>query len=112
MSKPRFKWHPDLGAQSTTKASVNKTKFGDGYELRVAEGINYTPVSWNVKFSRPGQAAKDILAFLKARGGLESFVWTDPLGNEATYVCREWSGSQQVFGVYTISASFEQVYEY
>lgn len=112
MSKPTFAWHPDLGAQQSMAPSVQQTKFGDGYELRVAKGINTTPRTWEVSFTRSQSEAGAILDFLEARAGLEAFVWTDPLNREGTYVCREWSGSQQAFGVYVVSATFEQVFEY
>lgn len=112
MIKPAFTWHPDLGAQQHITSSVQQTKFGDGYELRVAKGINLTPRTWEVSFTRGPSEAKDILAFLEARAGLESFAWTDPLDREGTYVCREWGGGQQAFGVYVVSATFEQVFEY
>lgn len=112
MSKPAFIWNPDLGAERGIAPSVNQTKFGDGYELRVAKGLNFTPKSWRCQFSGAGPVAKDILAFLEARAGMEAFEWTDPLGDKATYVCREWSSSQQQMGVYVVSATFEQVFEY
>lgn len=112
MSKPTFTWSPDLGAQQTVKPTVTQTKFGDGYELRVTAGINSKPRSWDVTFSKGIAEATSILNFLEERGGVESFNWTDPMDKEGTYVCREWNGSQQAFGVYVISAKFEQVFEY
>lgn len=112
MSKPTFTWHPDLGAQQRIKPSVNQTKFGDGYELRVATGLNTTPRTWEVSFTRSVGEAQVILNFLEARAGREAFAWIDPMNKEGTYVCREWGGGQQAFGVYVIQATFEQVFEY
>lgn len=112
MSKPKFTWAPDLGAEQKTKPNIHQTKFGDGYELRVSTGINVAPKTWSVRFTKSLAEAMEVLAFLEAREGRESFEWTDPLDREAIYVCREWSGSQQQFGVYSISATFEQVFEY
>jgi phage-related protein len=103
----------DLGAQRSVKPTVTVTKFGDGYEQRQASGINYLPKSWSVTFTNPGPMTKEILAFLETRGGVEAFSWLDPMGDTANYVCREWSSSRQSkTGVYQISGTFEQVYEY
>ena len=112
MSRPVFVWLPDLGASKSTLPNVTATKFGDGYELRVARGINSTPSSWSVTFTKGSQEAMEILDFLEARAALEAFEWRDPLDKVGSYVCREWNASQSMFGVYSVSATFEQVYEY
>jgi len=112
MSKPTFTWTPDLGAQQSIKPNVTQTKFGDGYELRVAQGINTQPRTWAVTFSKGPNEMTAILDFLEARAGVEAFNWTDPFNKAGTYVCREWSANQVVFGVYSVSATFEQVFEY
>lgn len=111
MSKPIFTWKPDLGAQRKLKPNVTQTKFGDGYELRVAQGINTMPASWTATFTNPGPVTTDILAFLEARAGLESFIWIDPLNIQGVYVCREWSSAQSMLGLYQVSVTFEQVFE-
>lgn len=112
-NKPTFPWQADLGAERSVKATVTPVKFGDGYELRQANGINFTPKKWSVSFTTPGEMAKQILAFLEARGGLEAFVWQDPMDDTATYVCREWTSSRQSnSGIVKVSGVFEQVYEY
>jgi len=111
MSKPNFTWNPDLGARQTFKPNVTVTKFGDGYALRVPVGINSKPKSWNVTFTTNLATATDILTFLNARGGVEPFAWVDPMNIEATYTCAEWSSSQQNFGIYVVTATFEQVFD-
>lgn len=111
MSSPIFTWSPDLGAQQTVKPTVTSTKFGDGYELRVANSINSRPKDWNVTFTKSIAEAQAILDFLFARGGVEAFSWTDPMGVVGKYVCKEWSSSQQEFGVFAISGTFNQVFE-
>lgn len=112
MSFPEFVWSPDLGAQQTTTPRVQQTKFGDGYELRVTKGINHKPKSWSVSFTRRPVEVKEIIAFLDQRGGVEAFTWVDPMGDSGTYVCREWNSSQQMLGVYVVTGTFEQVFEY
>jgi phage-related protein len=112
MSKPIFTWSPDIGARRTIKATVHQAKFGDGYEQRIGSGVNFKPRSWSCQFSNGLANAQSILAFLDARGGLESFTWTDPMNETNNFVCREWSQVQQVFGVYQVTATFEQVFEF
>ena len=111
MSKPVFIWLPDIGSQRSITSTVVATKFGEGYEQRTANGINFIPKIWQLTFTTNSAHGTDILNFLDARGGLESFSWTDPLNKTATYICREWHGLQQAFGVYSITCSFEQVWE-
>jgi phage-related protein len=111
VSKPNFQWPSDLGANRNIKPAVTQTKFGDGYELRAANGINFRPKVWKVQFTYLTPEAMQILDFLEARGGLESFTWTDPLDKVGTYVCREWDSVQDGFGMYDITGQFEQVFE-
>ena len=41
----------DKGAQEAPKPRVLKAQFGDGYEMRVRDGINNTPRTWNLVFN-------------------------------------------------------------
>ena len=111
MSKPTFVWSHDIGALQQITPLVTQTKFGDGYESRIANGINVTPKTWEVSFTGDRIKAQDIMAFLEARAGTESFRWIDPMNKEGIYVCRKWGGSQRAFGVYVIQTTFEQVFE-
>lgn len=111
-SVPHFKWKPDLGAMPSYKPLVTPVSFGDGYELRVGQSLNRVKSAWNLTFSRTVKECLEIRDFLIERGGLESFTWTTPVGETFRYVCREWQGpSQQMAGVYVITATFEQVFE-
>ena len=38
----------DKGIQQTVKPRVLKAQFGDGYEMRVRDGINNTPREWSL----------------------------------------------------------------
>lgn len=107
-----FSWRPDIGSERGVKSSVNPTKFGDGYEVRITTSMNVTPRQWSVQFTTALQAHKDILAFLEARRGVESFQWADPLGDTATYKCSEWKSKQIGFGVFQVTGTFEEVFEY
>ena len=82
-----FTWQPDAGAGTVHKPVVNTATYG-GYEQRDA-----LPVS----------------AFLRARGGVDSFTWTPPLGSPGFYVCREWKHEHLGGGVFVVSGVFDQV---
>lgn len=112
MPKPTFSWYPDTGAQCAIKPSVQPTKFGDGYELRIAVGINPVSEKWSLKFSRNQAESDAINAFLKARAASESFLWTTPDGMAGTFVCREWRRNRLQGGIAEITCDFEQVFEY
>lgn len=108
-----FTYTPDFGAQATYKPRVRKSQFGDGYEQRMADGINSRPQSWSLQFAnRDNTETAAILSFLELRNGVEAFDWTPP--NELTaikVVCREWNKTVAKANVNTVSANFEQVFE-
>lgn len=107
-----FTWFPDVGGKSECSPKVSAIKFGDGYEQRVPNGINTLPENWTLTFTRTNSESLEILAFLKARGGHESFAWTNPNGEAGTYVCRNWTYDRKNGeGVMQVSCLFEQVYE-
>lgn len=91
---------------------VRAIKFGDGYEQRAAYDINTNPLVFPLTFANRSQTEADaIIAFLRARGGVEAFDWTPPGGEAGRYVCRAWKNSRAAPGAYTITATFEQVFE-
>lgn len=107
----KFNWLPDLGADRDETPNVTQTKFGDGYESRLANGINSQPSKWTVTFTKPLAQYKEIRAFLRKCGGVKAFEWTDPEGETGKYVCRSWKSKQVNFGIFSISGTFEEVYE-
>lgn len=108
-----FTWTPDFKAGKNSKPTVSQIKFGDGYEARVAHGINTDPKIWTVKFSAREVSEIDAIeAFLEARGGTEAFDWTPPrAGSASKFVCREWDRSIDSASFDTLTAKFEEVFE-
>lgn len=108
-----FTWTADFGASKTHEPNVKVVKFGNGYEQRLSFGFNNDPQKWSVRFSARNKTEADqIDNFLKARAAVESFDWTPP--DEATairVVCRQWARTIDKYNFYTITATFEQVYE-
>ena len=111
MTMQKFTWFPDTNSASDTKPNVKVAKFGDGYEQRTSIGLNTDPMKWSLKFTRSREEGMAIRAFLRLHGAIKAFLWTNPLEEVGTYVCREWKTSQLKGGVMEVSAEFEQVFE-
>lgn len=112
MSLQTFTWFPDTESDHGVKPAVETTKFGDGYELRVPIGINSTPMSWNLTFTRDNTESMAILGFIRNRGGFEAFIWKNPQEEQGVYVCREWKVKRlKAGGAMRITCSFDQVFE-
>lgn len=112
MAKPVFTWLPEFSAANTEEPSVKPIKFGDGYEARFSDVINVNRQSWALTFTEkrtPGSTSA-IRAFFRARRGVESFTWTSPLGETATYVARRWTTTTEQ-GYITVKVTFEEVFE-
>jgi phage-related protein len=107
-----FTYTPDYGAQANYKPRVRTTQFGDGYQQRVADGINTRPQVWSLQFNnRTNDDADDITEFLEARNGVEAFDWTPPNGSAIKVVCSEWTKTLVRYNLNTVSATFTQVFE-
>lgn len=108
-----FSWVPEFGASCERAPAVTQVKFGDGYEARNRFGMNTNRENWSLTFAnRDADEANAIDAFLLARGGAEAFEWTPPGDSSPkVFVCRRWAKSPQKANLFTIQATFEQVYE-
>jgi phage-related protein len=75
-----FSYTPSYSASETSKPRAHRFQAGDGYEQRVRFGLRNDPKVWQLTFAeRTDSECADILAFLEARGGAESFDWTPPM---------------------------------
>lgn len=110
---PTFTHVPEFGASKEVKPNVTKVSFGDGYESRIASGINRQPEIWTLTFANRTTADADAIeSFLAARAGQENFDWIPPRQSVARkFVCRQWSRVISSAGFDTISAMFEEVFE-
>jgi len=106
-----FIWKPAPGAKCTTKTSVLKSQFGDGYEGRVGDGINNARRTWSVSFSKLVAEIELIESFLRQAAGVSSFDWTPPSGAAGKFVCDTWDRDIQTEHVQVISATFREVFE-
>lgn len=106
-----FDWVAETGSTVSQKPNVKSVKFGDGYEVRTPVGINNNPESWTVQCTMTTPKADAALAFIKERGGVESFYWTSPHGVKNIYICREWR-TTNLGQARTLSFTLEQVFEF
>ena len=105
----------DKGFQRASKPKVHVKTFGDGYEQRIADGINNLGQTMSVSFStRPKAEIDDLAAFFESLGGVSKFRMTidDTNGNETIKViCREWNQTWAYDNFYSLSCSLERIYE-
>jgi phage-related protein len=106
-----FNYQPLLGATPSIEPRVLKSRFGDGYEQRVGDGINIAPEEWSLNFNNTATIINEIYEFLKAKNGIDSFTWTPSGFSEITVVCRSWSRPVISRGIGSLTAKFEQVFE-
>lgn len=109
---------PDKGQKRNNKPRVFVANFGDGYEQRIANGINSLEQTIDVAFTtRPKADIDDIVAFFKSKGGVTNFNFTlsdsNAGGSEETIkvVCDTWDQTWVYDDYYTLNAQFRRVYE-
>lgn len=108
-----FIW-PAQSASKRKRPRVLRATFGDGYEQRAADGINFNPREWQLTWVGTPSVIDAIEAFLEDAGGVDAFDWQDPEGYSAKWTCEEWSRGpvDQTMNAYTFSAVFKQAYGY
>lgn len=120
---------PDKGMTRQTQPRVLLAQFGDGYEQRIANGINSLQESYSVTFNnRTKEEIDDITGYLGSLQGVTAFNFTVPdnatteettgisdssTDNEKTIkvVCDSFSQSYSYDDFYSASATFRRVYE-
>ena len=107
-----FTWIPSIGASLSVKPNVRRVSFGDGYEQRLAYGINTQSEVWSLEFrGKSTSDASAIDSFLRARGAVQAFDWTTPSGITGKFTCEEWSRTIEEPNIENIRATFKQVFD-
>jgi len=76
---------PDRSLSNSSKTAVRVAKFGDGYQQRVADGLNSVGSSFSLSFNnRTKEDIDDIVAFFESKKGVASFSFTYPDTNSTT----------------------------
>ena len=108
----------DKGIQMATKPRVLKAQFGDGYEMRVKDGINNTPRTWTMAFNnRPKAEIDDLYTFMNQLAEVSSAKLTVPDSNaggseETVVVILEgYSKTYNYAEYYSLSSTAREVFE-
>jgi phage-related protein len=115
----------DKGASETPKLRVIKTQFGDGYEMRMVDGINNTPREWGLVFNnRTREDIDNLYRFFTVLAGVDSCRLTIPdttavagTGSTAdveeavTVVIEEFSRGMGTTLYYTLACKAREVFE-
>ena len=67
-----FTWTPSVGASVALRPNVRRVAFGDGYEQRLAFGLNTKPEVWTLEFR--GRTSLDAAAIEHHRGEAEQYA--------------------------------------
>jgi phage-related protein len=107
-----FTYTPSFEATENSQPRVRRFQAGDGYEQRITFGLHADPKEWSLTFANRDDTERDnILTFLEARGGVESFDWTPPRGTAGKYVCSEWQTTLSNCNNNQIQVTFREVFE-
>ena len=105
----------DRGISDTPNPRVLKAQFGDGYEMRVRDGINSTPRTFALTFDNRTKADIDnIYDFLDGLAGVDTCKLTIPFdGNEVTVVVvvEQWARTLAYDDYYTLTCAAREVFE-
>ena len=105
----------DKGFSRMSSPKIHVASFGDGYEQRIADGINNLNQAMSLSFTtRPKAEIDDLVAFFESLGGVSKFRLTidDTNGAETIkVVCKQWNQTWAYDNFYSLTAQVERVYE-
>jgi len=104
---------PQIGSGDKVTFKVIEVPFGDGYGQAAGDGLNSKRTDWSLVWNGllPAEVT-DIKAFLDARGGHETFLWT-PTGEAVArkFKCRGYQRGDASEESDQFTATFKEVYE-
>lgn len=109
---PKFIWEPDYNNTVEIAPKSTKINFGDGYEVRVRNGINNILNTYNLTFSkRKLDETTAILHFLNQQAGVDPFVFEGrrPFVYSKLFICENWQNTEIFANNYTITCQFREV---
>ena len=107
-----FTWDIDASSSETVTHSVNKVRFGDGYEQVSSFGINNKRKAWQCSRQDYKTIVDDIYNFLGSTQAVEPFYF-QPIKNEQGFTVRlvgEISRQKIGGNVWKISFNLEQAF--
>ncbi|MDY6958075.1 MAG: phage tail protein, partial [Halobacteriota archaeon] len=98
-------------SRKTVTPRVLRNDFGDGYSQRAADGLNYVPQVWDLKWILNGTDSDTLITFFETKGGHTAFNWTPPRGTAGKYVLLEWTETPIDTQANIITARITQEYD-
>jgi phage-related protein len=82
--------------QLSEEPRVRRVKFGDGYELRVGDGLNPISMTTSIPWKNRTQAERnELVDFFKRHHGMFWWWWIPPGETQARkFICRSWTVSR------------------
>ena len=109
---------PDKGFSRKNTPVVFRAEFGDGYEQRIANGINNLKPEFSLNFATRTKAEiDDIVDWFELKAGVTAFTYTYSDSNEGgnekavKVVCDDWTQTWDYDDYYSLSCTFRRVYE-
>ena len=111
---------PDRSMTKQSRPRVLVASFGDGYEQRIADGINTLNETYSLTFATRLKAdIDDIVGFLDGKKGVSSFILTFPDTNNTTrtgerdvkVVTTNYSTTYDYENFYSLSVALKRVFE-
>ena len=111
---------PDKSMTKTSAPKVLSVSFGDGYEQRIADGINSLRETYSLSFkTRPKADIDDIVVFLDTKKNVSKFLFTMPDTNNTTrtgekdlkVVSTGYSLTYDYDNFYSLTLSLKRVFE-
>ena len=111
---------PDKAMTKNSQPKILTATFGDGYEQRVADGINTLNETYDLSFkTRTKNDIDDIVLFLDTQKGVSKFILTLPDSNNTTrtgerdvkVVSTDYSVNYEYDNFYTLSLTLKRVFE-
>jgi len=111
---------PDKALTKNSAPKVLTATFGDGYEQRIADGINSIKETYSLTFrTRPKAIIDDIVVFLDGKKGVSNFTLTLPDTNNTTrtgekdvkVVCDTYSINYEYGDFYSLNINLRRVFE-
>jgi len=106
-----FTWRPDSRAAADFQQRTRSAKFGDGYAQEAGDGLNSETQDWPLTFTGSKARIVEILNFLRARKGYQSFYWTTPFGEQLLFKCKGYKPENVGGMTWRLSATFEQHFQ-
>ena len=107
---------PSYPPKLSIENNVITVALGDGYEQRLAKGINPSRRTFSLNFeNRSNTVTNNILNFLSSatggNNGAKSFDWSPPLGATGKWICQNPTVEIVAHDLNNIDLVFKEVFE-